>query len=100
MLTDEQRENLLLAIERAKDSGACRYVKNGEPCCVIGQYAYLTGVPIETLEEWDRSGHAGSSLNVWFLISNGGYSPGLSADFLWAIQRVWDGGGEDEDTLR
>lgn len=32
------------------------YEQNFEPSCVIGQLAFLEGVPIETLQDWDKAG--------------------------------------------
>lgn len=40
--------------ESAQWNGDCVYVEEGKPSCIIGQAASLAGVPIATLEQWDR----------------------------------------------
>jgi hypothetical protein len=43
-LTADQMERLRLAAERAELPGACRYVVDRRPCCVVAQPAVLERV--------------------------------------------------------
>lgn len=52
MLTKKQRKNLNLAIDRARGPGACSYVIDDEPGCVIGQLAAIEGVSVNQLNTW------------------------------------------------
>lgn len=36
-------------------SGACKYVKGGEPSCLVGQVLAKAGVPLERLERADKA---------------------------------------------
>lgn len=47
-------ENLHKAIDLATNPNACAYLTvEGQPCCVAGQFAFLSGIPIETLKSWE-----------------------------------------------
>jgi hypothetical protein len=52
-ISQEQMNKLLEAARFACDPGACRYVKDGEPCCVIAQLAVLHGANVSVLVEFD-----------------------------------------------
>jgi hypothetical protein len=53
IITRKQMDLLLEAAERAKMPGACRYVYEGEPCCVIAQLGALHGASIEKMGEYE-----------------------------------------------
>ena len=50
------KELILKACGKALGKGQCQYVHNNKPCCVVGQAAYLRGVPIQTMKKWDNNG--------------------------------------------
>jgi hypothetical protein len=53
MINSTEKELLLKAIDNAQRPGDCMYVCDGQPCCVIGQYAHLKGVPVYVMNKWE-----------------------------------------------
>lgn len=78
--TTEEIAMLHKAIDLAKDSGECQYVKGGEPCCVIGQLAVLKGISLEQLP-------VGKVTVMSYTMPD----LGISKSLLLKIQNVWDG---------
>jgi hypothetical protein len=87
-LTKQQRDNLLLAIDRAEGFGACTYVKDGKPLCVIAQLAAIEGVPVELMCMWGNQSVYGIALPP-ALQAYDGFGFG-AASFLRKVQRCWD----------
>jgi hypothetical protein len=88
-MTEQQIKNLRTAIENAKNAGACAYVRNGEPDCVIGQLGFLEGVSGDQLDSWHGP--------VDLIISNpdGLYEKSevlksYDEDLLCSLQSIWD----------
>lgn len=53
-ITDQQSNNLHLAIDRAKGQGNCQYVGvyGKKPQCVIAQLAVIEGVSVQAIKSW------------------------------------------------
>lgn len=95
-LTPEQREKLEQAVDLARGAGACRYVLNGAPGCVVAQVAVLEGVPLSTLREWDTSTE-NDAPSVY------DRTPELREyprDLIAALQLEWDGAVADPTDAR
>lgn len=126
MMTDTQRDNLLLAIARAEEPGACRYVNSQvtsevenavvvatdsdeiKPICVIGQLAVIEGANPRKLHG-ARNNNISSLMGLRqgirreYLDTNEldsamvealnefGRLEDYNAEFLWTLQRTWDG---------
>lgn len=93
-LTVEQKKRLLRAIDTASGPGACRYVYDGAPCCVVAQLAALEGISVERMAAWDAS-----SQTVWGLFAGGRSGPELAPyrigdeegnPLLDRLQAIWD----------
>lgn len=90
-LTPEQVQKLEQAIDLARDPGACRYVKDGAPCCVVAQLAVLEGIPVAVLKVWDGA-EDGRPARVDCI---GALPEPLAAypdDLLLELQQDWDAG--------
>lgn len=55
-ITTEQKKKLYRAIAAAKHAGACEYISNNKPCCVIGQLAYIEGITVPEMKKWGAEG--------------------------------------------
>lgn len=88
-ISQADRNYLLAAIAKAEQPGACRYMTRcGKPSCVVGQYAFLKGVSIETLKDADDDAKGAEILaeeNPCQITA----PMGLLAD----LQQVWDCAG-------
>lgn len=82
-LTKTQVEKVNKAIELAQEPGACKYMVDGKPCCVIGQLAALEGVPANVLD---------TELTVSALIKLNKLPEFASypRELLFLLQRKWD----------
>lgn len=40
--------------EESTNEGACKYVINGTPSCIVGYVLHHAGIPVETMEEFDQ----------------------------------------------
>ena len=101
LITQEMMDRLLEAAERAEAPGACRYVRDGEPCCVIAQLGALEGATVEQManaagevepyedEDGDTDHGIGSSLADVFL-EDFGLSKAWPQAPLVAVQKQWD----------
>lgn len=58
-LVDEQGEEFVYVKSDDEGGPACRYVRNGEPDCMIGQFLARAGVPLERLAQADDSAGGG-----------------------------------------
>lgn len=57
MITEELKKMLHESIDAAKGFGACRYVADGQPQCVVAQFASRCGVmPEDMLNKWGGTG--------------------------------------------
>ena len=83
-LTKAQIEKINKAIELAQEPGACKYMVDGKPCCVIGQLAALEGVPAVVL---DRTEFTVSALIKRNQLPEFASYP---REFLYLLQRKWD----------
>lgn len=95
-LTTKTLDKLLEAIRLAEGPGGCRYEKGGRPCCVIGQLAYIDGVPVDTLRGWDVFTDD-QSLGIGEIEPDNlaHYPMGL----LENIQGLWDGYDERDESV-
>lgn len=93
MLTGDQIRKLHKAIDLAEQSLGCQYISHTgnlladgdpdyKPCCVIGQYAYLSGVSFQQMHMWGTQ-----------QIDDRDITEDLGVDkrLLREIQKVWDG---------
>lgn len=100
-MTNDIVEMLHEAIKRAKNRGACEYVKDGAPCCVIGQFGTLLGIPLDILEN-------GTPKEIYELTVTVNDLNGLGVDrrtifrncgapmkLLTRLQSIWDSGACD-----
>lgn len=46
-------DNLHKAIDLAQTPTQCYYVLEGQPCCVVAQFAVLSGLPVEAMKHWE-----------------------------------------------
>lgn len=93
MITQKQKENLLLAAQRAIHPGACTYTLNNNPCCVIGQLAHIEGVSLEIIDTWGNRTVINLDDRPTFL--------GYPMDLLNRLQCIWDLGSSEatRDTM-
>lgn len=94
-LTEEQIARLQTAIDKAETPGACRYVVDGRPSCVIAQLYILEGGSVDTLEEWGAT-VIGCVLDEWHPAEFAHYPKGL----LQNLQYLWDTGMDDAECRR
>ncbi len=94
MITQEQKDLLLEAIEVAEEPAACTYVRqdadnNHGPICVIGQlYALLGGDPSD-MYDWGGMGITGLR-DLWVHESVDDEFSAFPRKLLHQIQRLWD----------
>lgn len=93
MLTEAQKNNLLLAINKAEGFGLCRYTKDmgTQPNCVIGQLAAIHGIPMAEILTWRGKGIDYIGLMLPFNSPLRSYP----LDLLIALQKRWDNGRPD-----
>lgn len=98
-LNPEIRERLQTAINHAQHPGWCQYVVADKPCCVIGQFGFLSGLTIDQLkngsEEERTALEKGGGIYVDLNKRNVEgrpifYNLGAPIDLLSALQQVWD----------
>jgi hypothetical protein len=96
MITQAQKDKLFVAISKAKQYRGRHYTDNGGPCCVIGQLAFLEGIPISYIETWDMEiinsilGNTSSFLEPLRLY------PRI---LLSTLQNQWDHGSYEEEEI-
>lgn len=72
------------AIDAAQGFGACQYVKDGQPQCVVAQFAVKCGLAVEEMRGWTE---------YWFLIPDNYKVPQRMLDIsgrLQDLQNIWD----------
>ena len=94
-MTEEQIARLQTAIDKAENPGACCYVVNGRPSCVIAQLYILEGGSVDTLKEWGAT-VIGCVLNERHPAELAHYPKGL----LQNLQYLWDIGVDDAESRR
>lgn len=92
-MTRDQIEKLHKAVDLAQDAGSCQYVKNNQPCCVVGQYCFLNGISIQTMECWHQQNI--TNISRWNLPLSL-----AEIDILGALQIVWDSSAKSTDEIR
>lgn len=98
-LTEDQKKKLEAAIDAAQGAGGCKYVKNGEPCCVIAQLGHREGVPKAEMTRWDRRLSTGLGAGISAVLAGfttEEFSPGALLNYppelLIDLQSIWDRG--------
>jgi hypothetical protein len=90
IVSKKQYDNLIKAAELARGPGHCEYTNlDSTPKCVIGQLAFLEGVPIDTLLSWDNIRHN----QIASVLKRAEYAELLQnypRKLLGELQRIWD----------
>lgn len=87
-LSVETLTKLRQAIDLAERPGGCQYVSDDKPCCVAGQFAFLQGISIQTMKDWQSA------------VIDSREMPYMGVDplLLRTLQVVWDNVGGHAST--
>jgi hypothetical protein len=101
LISRKQMDRLLEAATLAREPGACRYVKDEQPCCVIAQLAVLHGAEISQIAKYDH--HQGDELPAGLGVDSVDLRDfkleGWDRASLREIQAVWDRRAADRALL-
>lgn len=88
VISEETKKQLHQAIDLAQGYGACKYVHEDKPMCVVAQFAHLSGTSVAEMKSWNNTIFSGVvrgwAVNL-YLASN--------TQILNKLQVYWDGDG-------
>jgi hypothetical protein len=95
VISEETKKQLHQAIDLAQGYGACKYVHEDKPMCVVAQFAHLSGTSVAEMKDWGMRIFTGVAMEKpvsAYLKDN--------LSILTSLQFCWDGGFPSPESAR